>query len=339
VIVRREAAARVSSQLYSFNAVGRTIDTDVEPSVYVGATLVTYGFPKGCTVTPSNNTISLVKAVNDPATKVLITYGVYEASGGETSYTVSQGPVWRPPFRLEANVSTFNLDGDRTADMVPGRILRISNYLTYIKASVYSGLPADITTVTVYPTPTKSVGTLSPSEPPINLLTDRAITPTVDPVGSPVATGADAGFLPLLTAAYGLASVPAFQPLTKGQNVVRFEGDLTRYAVTGHVLELFGVPFLVAKGEFVDGEFTDITLGSPSPIQMTWTSGMSPNYVRISVRPVYSEGAMVFIGAGAFVGTIVALLIILLDLPDELRGAVWAVTGAGLALWLARSWP
>ena len=303
VIVRREAAARVSSQLYSFNAVGRTIDTDVEPSVYVGATLVSYGFPKGCTVTPSNNTISLVKAVNDPATKVLITYGVYEASGGETSYTVSQGPVWRPPFRLEANVSTFNLDGDRTADMVPGRILRISNYLTYIKASVYSGLPADITTVTVYPTPTKSVGTLSPSEPPINLLTDRAITPTVDPVGSPVATGADAGFLPLLTAAYGLASVPAFQPLTKGQNVVRFEGDLTRYAVTGHVLELFGVPFLIAKGEFVEGAFTDITLGSPSPIQMTWTSGMSPNYVRISVRPVYSEGATVFIGAGAFVGT------------------------------------
>jgi hypothetical protein len=304
VFIRREQATRVTAQLYSFNAAGRTIDTDVEPSVYVGATMVSYGIPTGVTVTPSNNTLSLVKAVNDPATKVLITYGVFEAVGGETSYTVSQGPVWRPPFRLEANVPTFKLDGDRTSDMVPGRILRIGNYLTYVKAASYSGLPADVTTVTVYPTPTKSVGTLSPSEPPINLLTDRAITPTVDPAGtSPVATAADAGFLPLLTTAYGLPSVPAFQPVTKGQNVVRFDGDLTRYAVAGHVIELFGIPFLIAKGDFVDGSFTDITLGSPSPVQMVWTAGMNPNLARISVRPIYSEGALVFLGAGAFVGT------------------------------------
>lgn len=303
VFIRREEATRVTSQVYTFNAAGRTIDADVEPSVYVGSTLVSYGLPKGVTVDTANDTISLVKAVNDPATKVRVTYGVFEAVGGETSYTVSQGPVWRPPFRLEANVSTFKLDGDRTSDMVPGRILRIGNYLTYIKAASYVGPPADITTVTVYPTPTKSVGTLSPSEPPINLLTDRAITPTVDPSGSPVVTTADAGFLPLLTTAYGLASVPAFQPVTKGQNVVRFEGDLTRYAVAGHVIELFGIPFLVAKSDFVDGAFTDITLGSPSPVQMVWSSGMNPNLARISVRPIYSEGALVFIGAGAFVGT------------------------------------
>lgn len=303
VTVRREVATRVNSQFYTFNAAGRTLDTDVSPSVYVGSKLVSYGIPKGVSVDTTNNTLSLVYPVNDPATRVLVTYGVFEALGGETSYTVSQGPVWRPPFRLEANVSTFRLDRDRTPDMVPGKILRIGNYLTYVKASSYSGLPADITTVTVFPTPVKSVGTLAPSEPPINLLTDRAITPAVDPAGSPVATGADAGFLPRVTVAYGLPSVPVFQPITKGQTVVRFEGDLTRYAVAGHVLELFGIPFLIAKGEFVEGSFTDITLGSPSPVQMVWTSGINPDYIRISVRPIYSEGATVFLGAGAFVET------------------------------------
>jgi hypothetical protein len=307
VIIRRESATRLNSQVYSFNPLGRTVDVDVTPSVYVGATLVSYGIPTGVAVDTSNNTLSLVKTVNDPATKVLITYGVFEAAGGETSYTVSQGPVWRPPFRLRADAAQpdrFLLDTDRTSDMVPGKVLRISNYLTYIKASSYSGLPADITTVTVFPTPTKSIGTLSPSEPPTNLLTDRAITPTVNPAGtSPVSTGADAGFLPLLTTAYGLASVPPFQTVTQGQTAIRFEGDLTKYAVAGHVIELFGIPFLIAKGEIVDGAFTNITLGSPSPAEMVWTSGMSPNLIRISVRPIYPEGSTVFIGAGSFVET------------------------------------
>ncbi len=303
VFIRREAATRITSQVYSFNAAGRTVDTDVSPSVFVGASLVTYGNPIGVSFTYSDNTFSLVQPVPDPATRVLITYGVFEAVGGETSYTVSQGPVWRPPFSLTANVPTFKLDTDRTADMVPGRILRINNYLTYIKASSFDA-GTGLTTVTVFPTPDKSVGTLAPSEPPINLLTDRAITPTVDPSGAtPVATGADAGFLPRLTDAYGLASVPKFQTVTKGQTVVRFDGDLTQYAVAGHVLELFGVPFLIAKGELVDGAFTDITLGSPAPREFVWNSTLNTGYVRISVRPIYTVGATVFLGAGAFVGT------------------------------------
>lgn len=303
VFIRREQATRINQQLYSFNAAGRTVDSDVSPSVYVGSTMVSYGIPSGVTVDLANNTLSLVQPVNEtPLPPVLVTYGVFEATGGETSYTVSQGPVWRPPFRFEANVPTFVLDTDRTSDMVPGRILRISNYLTYVKASSFDA-GTGLTTVTVFPTPVRSVGTLAPSEPPINLLTDRAITPAVDPVGTPVMTGADAGFLPRLTDAYGLASVPKFQPVARGQTVVRFEGDLTKYAVIGHVIELFGIPFLIAKGEFVDGAFTDITLGSPSPVQMEWTAGIDPDYVRISVRPIYTVGATVFLGAGAFVGT------------------------------------
>jgi len=303
VYIRREAATRVNSQLYSFNSVGRTLKTSVVPSVYVGAKMVSYGTPPGVTINTSGNTFSLATPVMDPATRVLITYAVLEAVGGETSYTVSQGPVWRPPFSLTAKVKTFVLLEDRTTDMVPGKILRLGNYLTYIRSATYNAT-TDTTTVEVFPTPDKSVGSLAPSDPPTNVLTDRPITPTVDPAGtSPVTTTADTGFLPRLTTAYGLTSVPTFQKVTKGQSVVRFDGDVTRYAITGHVIELFGVPFLISKAEFVDGKYTDITLGSPSPSEMTWTSGMNPDYVRISVRPVYPVGSTVFVGTGPFVQT------------------------------------
>ena len=301
VYVRREAAARITSQLYSFNPSSKTVDTDVDPAVLVGPNLVSYGFPKGVTVTFSNNTLSLVKSVPDSSTKVLISYAVYEAAGGETSYTVSQGPVWRPPFQLEAGKNTFDLDTNRTAEMVPGKILRIGNYLSYIRTAVYNAT-TDITTVGVYPTPAKSVGTLAPSEPPTNLVTDRPITPVVDPAGTsptPV-SGADTGFLAKLTDAYGLAAVPQFQTVTKGQSTIRFDGDLIRYAIAGHVIELFGVPYIIAKSDLVEGSYTVIYLGSPSQREMVWTSGMATGYVRISVRPVYPEGSAVFIGAGGF---------------------------------------
>ena len=300
VFIRREVPTRISQQLFGFNPQGRTLDTDVTPSVWVGASLVSYGNPPGVVVTPSNNTFSLVTPVPEPSTPIFITYAVFEASGGETSYTVSQGPVWRPPFRIPAGASTFVLDTDRTADMVPGKILRLDNYVTYIQGAAYND---GITSVTVFPAPVRGVGTLSPSEPPTNLLTDRPITPVVNPRGAAVATGADTGFLPKLTDAYGLTGVPSFQDVTAGQSSVRFTGDLTKYAVTGHLIEMFGVPFIIAKSELIEGSYTDITLGSPAPFAMSWASGMDPGLVRISVRPVYPSGATAFVGVGAFVPT------------------------------------
>jgi ribosomal protein L21E len=107
VFIRREVATRVSAQLYTFNTLGRTVKTTVNPSIYVGAKLVTYGTTSGATVNFTANNFSLAEAVRDPTTRVLISYAVLEAVGGETSYTVSQGPVWRPPFSLTARASTL----------------------------------------------------------------------------------------------------------------------------------------------------------------------------------------------------------------------------------------
>lgn len=298
VFIRREKAVRITPHVYSFNGAGRTIDTDVAPSVFVNADLVSYGVPVGVHFNFPNNTISLVKTVLDPLARVLITYAVYEASGGETSYTVSQGPVWRPPFQLKANALSFLLTGDRTAEFSAGQILRVGNFLTYIKSKSYDAT-ANKTAVGIYPAPTKIVGSLAPSDPPINLLTDRPITPLVNGV----VTTAENGLLPKLTDAYGFASIPAFQPVTKGQSVMRFDGDITRYAVVGHVIELFGVPYIIAKSDFVGGQYTDITLGTPSLVEMTWTSTLNTGSVRITPHPIYPVEATVFIGAGAFVAT------------------------------------
>ena len=303
VFIRRETATRVTSQVYSFNAAGKTTDPDVAPSVYVGPKLVSYGLPVGVSVDFSGNTFFLADAVPDPATRVLISYAVYEATGGETTYTVSSGPVWRPPFYLTAKSSNFVLATNRTSDVVAGKVLRLDNYLCYIRSVTYDGA-TDKTSVEIFPAPEKNVGTLSPSEPPSNLLTDRPVTPYVDPAGvTPVTTGADAGFLPELSTAYGLSAVPRFDKVSVGASSIRFDGDLTRYAVAGHVLELFGIPFLVAKSEFVDGKYTTINLGTSAPVEMSWSSGMNPRFVRISVRPIYPVGSMGFLGAGAFVAT------------------------------------
>jgi hypothetical protein len=298
VFIRREKATRINQQDYSFNSAGRTLDTDVSPSVFVNANLVSYGVPVGVHFNFAQNTFSLVKPALDPFTRVFITYAVYEAAGGETTYTVSSPPVWRPPFQLKAKTTDFTLKGERDTEFYPGQILRLGNYLTYIKSATYDST-SDTTTVFFYPSPTRDVGSLAPSDPPINLLTDRPITPLVEGT----ATSAENGLLPKLTDAYGLASIPAFQAVTRGDSVIRFDGDLTRYAVTGHVIELFGRPFLIAKSELIKGQYTDITLGTPAPVEMLWTPTLNTGSVRITPRPLYPVEATVFIGAGAFVPT------------------------------------
>ena len=302
VFIRREQATAINPQLYSFNPQGRTIDTDVQVSILVDTRLVTYGTPPGVSIDFTSNRFSLVKPVTDPATKVLISYGVFEALGGETTYSVSQGPVWRPPFKLTGGVGAFTLLTNRTSEMVAGKVLRLGNYLTYVKGATYD-VATDTTIVTIFPTPIKDVGSLQPSDPPINQLSDRPVTPVVDPSGTPVATSADPWFLPPITTAYGLSGVPSFQKVTKGGNVIRFDGDITKYAVVGHLIELFGIPFLIAKSDFVGGTHTEITLGSPSPIEMVWSATLPPGTVRISVRPVYPVLSTVFLGAGGFIDT------------------------------------
>lgn len=289
LFIRAEVATRISSQLYSFNPTGRTTDPLVPPSVYTGATQQTYGVPQGCTVDFERNTISFNDEV-DSATKVTISYAVYEAFGGETSYTVSNPPVWRPPFRLDKGQAIFLLDTDRTSEVVAGKALRVGAFTTYVVSSFYDST-TDITTVTVFPAPPNGAGSLNPGANALSLLTDR-----------PIVT--NSGFLPTMADAFGLSATPHFEPVTKGQVEIKFDGDLTRYAVAGHLLELFGNPFAIVKGEFSsDGRVTTVTVASPIQENLSWSSTIANDSVKISVRPIYPEGTTAFLGTSPFLPT------------------------------------
>lgn len=302
--IRAEVATRISSQLFSFNPTGRTVDQLVDTVVYTGTTMQSYGVPKGCDVDFVYNTISIHTEVPS-TTKVTISYAVYEAFGGETSYTVSLPPVWRPPFRLDKNQAQFLLDTDRTAEITTGKVLRVGSFTTYIRNTSYDSV-SNTTRVTIFPVTTQGAGSLNPGVNALALLSDRPVAITVDPFGTfPVPVlSSDPGFLPTMAQAFNLVSTPRFEPVTKNQVEIKFDGDLTQYAVAGHLLELFGKPFVIVKAELSsDGRVTTITVGSAFPEGFTWAATMLTTAVRISVRPIYPEGATQFLGASGYLTT------------------------------------
>lgn len=295
VFIRREVATRVGDHFYSFNPIGRTVDPSVKPQVYAGPNLLTYGVPEGCTINFEASTISLVKSVA-VGTKVTISYAVFEAVGGETSYVVSSPPVWRPPFYLPANAQDFTVESDWTGELTPGQLLRIGPFVTYLANITYDA-GTNLTTVEITPSPTSGVGTLAPSDASSTLITDRVVTPKFS-------DGADRGFLPTISDAYGLSGPPHFDPVSVGATSIRFEGDLTKYGVAGHLLELFGTPYILSKTELSsDGRYTTFTVTSPFGIACVWTGSTPASALRISVRPIYPSGATVFLGPGKVLET------------------------------------
>lgn len=297
VFIRREVATRVSDQVYTFNGLNRTVDNTVPPQVYAGEKLTSYGVPAGSTIDFTGSSISFVTPVSS-GTRVTISYAVLEAVGGETTYLVSQSPVWRPPFNLSKGQTTFTLGGDRTSEVARGKVLRVGTFLSYISSVSYSPATQE-TTVVVYPGPTSGVGTLNPGAQAEVYLSDRPVTTSVDGVSVP---SVDAGFLPTLADLYGLSTTPKFDPVTQGSTQITFEGDLTKYGVTGHLLEIFGRPFTVAKTSLSeDGRHTVFTVGSPFPAAFGWSNVLPNSKVKLSSRPIYPLGAGVFLGPGAIV--------------------------------------
>lgn len=295
--IRREVAFRISDQVYGFNSSDRILDPTVAPRVYAGARQTSYGVPAGSTVNFGDSTISFVDPV-PVGTVVTISYAVVTTLGGETTYTVSQPPVWRPPLYLNRNQSLLTLSGDRTTELFKGQMLRLGGFTAYLKTVSYDGTN---TLVTIYPAPLGGAGSMAPGENSSGLVTDRAITPSVDGVAI---TNVDAGFLATFPTAYGVGSVPRFNPLPVGSTSLVMDGDYTRYGQSGHVLEAFGVPYLLTGSSLAsDGRTTTFNLASPVVRSGVWSSGMSTSLLRISTRPIYQENEMVVQGPGDVVPT------------------------------------
>jgi hypothetical protein len=284
LVIRQEVATRVSSIIYTVNPTSRTISANIEPMIWVDSQLQNYGNAND--VSFSNGELVFNEEV-DASAVVQVNYGVLEAFGGEQAYNTSTTPVWRPPFYLLESQNTFTLDGNRTGELPVGTLLRLGPVPLYVKASVYSGATQE-TTVTLWPTPTAEAGSRAPGNDVLTLITDVPVTTDVDGVPA----GGTAGFLMTLSAAY--------EPADKGMLSILFYGNVTQYAVAGHLLEMAGYPFLIVGSELAeDGRTTKVDLSNALPKPMI----AGTDVVKISVRPIYNTDPTTFVGIAPFVDT------------------------------------
>lgn len=298
VFVENETAELIAPGVYRFNLDLNTIDTTVTPAIWVGNVEQNFGRTDCIIDYPSDwngyGRIVFVNKVDATLGTVTVTYAVYEAQGGEKSYNASSRPLYRPPFFIKARQTQFGLRGDRTADFQPGQMLRVGPDCFYLRSLTYYPTQ-DITAVGIFPQTAWEVGSRSPGNDNLLLVSADPITTTVDPDGdSPVVTDAGAGFMSEIN----LAVFP-FEPVVQGQDTIVFRGDLTAYAVAGHILEIGGMPYTIANARLVD-EGTRTRIALTGVVSRGISVAEDPT-VKLSYRPVYPPGTTDFLGCGPVV--------------------------------------
>lgn len=262
---------------WTFNPTGRTVEEGL--AVFIGSTNTNVGSAPTSDVDTDTSTIIFQEDV--PSTEnVRITYTVFETFGGEVTFTTSQQPVYRPPFRIEADRTAFLLETDRRGDLVPGQLLRVGEFPFYITNVTYNPT-SDLTTVDFIPETEQEAGSRDPASDSVSVLSSEPLSATYSP-------DAVDGFFVDITASY--------DPINRGYTEIIFDGNLTNLAVAGHLLEVGGLPFLVAGSELIDnGTRTRIDITAFFP--RGFNSAQDP--ARISGRPIYAPFPDTFLGLGA----------------------------------------
>ena len=294
VFVRREEAVRLTDSTFELDPLGLQVwATKIEPIVYIGPTQQNFGKIDFTVDRPGHllgARMTFDRKLPAWVTPVA-TYAVYNAQGGERSYSTSQRPVYRPPFYIKAGKDNFGLRGNRVADFALGQMLRFGAECFYITQLRYFA-PSDVTRVDIYPPTVLEVGSRSPGNDVLAMVTSVPITALLFPDGvTPVVTTAKAGFMqPIPTADF------PFEPVNAKQNSMIFRGNLTAFAVPGHVMEISGVPFTVAQVTLnEDGTRTTVTFTS------AFQSAIDPRgnpTIKLSYRPVYPPEVREFRGKG-----------------------------------------
>ena len=281
LFVREEVATPAGTgevQYWDFNPTERTTRSDIETFVWIGSTLTNVGDSPLSTVEFDTNRINFQTPVVDTEI-VKINYAVLEAFGGEETYTVSQPPVYKPPFRIEPERTSFLLEEDRTDDVVAGMLLRLGAAPFYITEATYDAA-LNLTVVKFVPETTQEVGSRNAADEALTLLSGIPLAKTYNPE-------APDGFWQEITA--------PFEPVNRGFVNIIFQGNLTNLAIAGHILELGGLPFIVASSTLSsDGTNTQIEV--TAPFAQGFSFGLDT--ARISVRPIYAPGSTEFLGRG-----------------------------------------
>ena len=297
IFVRREEATRLTDRTFELDSAGVQVwKTDIEPLVFIGPTQQNFGVADFVVDRPTHLRGTRLTFNRDLPSWVtpVATYAVYNAQGGERSYTTSQFPVYRPPFFIKAGKDNFGLRGNRTADFVPGQMLRLGAECFYLTQVRYFA-PTDVTRIDIYPSTVLEVGSRSPGNDVLALVTSVPITTTLFPDGAtPVTTTAKAGFMQQIPT----AQFP-FEPVNARQASMTFLGDLTQFVVPGHVMEIGGMPFTVASAT-LNGDGTRTKVTFTSAFQVAVDPRGNPT-IKLSYRPVYPPEVREFLGSGPVV--------------------------------------
>lgn len=301
VFIRDEVATLLSPNVYLFNTTGNLVDTFIEPVVYIGSTMQNFGHTDYLLDYPANlggqGKLTFIQDILPSTTTVKVTYAVYEAQGGERAFEASQKNLYRPPFFIKAAQNQFGLRGDRVSEFQVGQLLRLGEDCFYIRSLLYyppnlTTGKGDVTAIGIFPSTVNEVGSRAPGNDVLTLVTPGPYTTLVDPDGvTPVPTTAPIGLMSLVD-----ITLFPFEPVSAGQKTIIFRGDLTTFAVAGHLLELSGCPYTIGNVEQTsDGSNTKITV----------TGGFNQNYsvdtsptVKLSYRPIYPPESRDFLGVG-----------------------------------------
>jgi len=92
-----------------------------------------------------------------------------------------------------------------------------------------------------------------------------------------------------------------FEPVATGQKTIIFGGNLTTFAVPGHILELGGSPYTISNVEMTaDGAHTKITV--TGGFRQNYSVALQPT-VKLSYRPIYPPDTRDFFGVGPVLDT------------------------------------
>lgn len=337
LFIRAEECERIDSTTYRFNPTDRTVRQDIEPIIYVGPEMANQpGSLVQCSVDYESNTINFEYEIADSpdsggasdyqqetpdgmlrprgnpmrmwnlgGRKVTITYGVLEAFGGESSYTVSAPPVWRPPFNVEGKQTSFELLSDRRDDLYPGMLMRLGAFMFYVKSVDYDA-DTDVTTVGFFPqTPPQGAGSRAPGNDVESFITEYPVARVVDPNDPVIISETPSGevwptkqitphgFLSPLgeLLAYGKTDPTPinvfFERTPQTRNEIVFYYNLTQHLFIGSVMEAGGIPYTVTGLKLSD-DGTKTTVGVAPPLAKGISYGEDDIYV--STRPIYPPG-------------------------------------------------